>query len=257
MTGDDGRILLAQGREAEVFLQADGTVLKLMRNPDWDELVRREATALNVVRASGHGGLKVYGIVTVGGRPGLVVDRITGTDLLTALGARPWLVYRTGTVMARTHAAMHECVAPDSLPGLREELRIRIESAPDLAVELASYALGVLEGLPNGDRLCHGDFHPGNILGPWRQPVVIDWGGVTRGDPDADVARTLLVLRIRGAGAPPGTSLPLRLLIPMGRPPGPPLPLGLPADPPARPGSPRSLAGGVGHGPILRRSVFR
>lgn len=209
--------MLAQGREAEVFLQADGTVLKLLRNPEFEVLVRREATALDVVRASGHGGPTVHGIVTVDGRPGLVMDRVEGADLLTALGVRPWLVYRTGAVMARTHVAMHECVAPDSLPDLREELRFRIEGAPDLAPELASYALGVLEGLPSGDRLCHGDFHPGNILGPWRRPVVIDWGGVSRGDPDADVARTLLILRIRGAGAPPGTSMPLRLLIPIGR----------------------------------------
>jgi hypothetical protein len=217
VTGDEGRILPAQGREAEVFLQADGTVLKLMRNPEWEVLVRREATALDVVRASGHGGPRVHGIVTVDGRPGLVMDRLEGADLLTALGARPWLVYRTGAVMARTHVAMHGCVAPDSLPDLGEELRIRIESAPDLVPELASHALGVLDGLPSGDRLCHGDFHPGNVLGPWRQPVVIDWGGVTRGDPVADVARTLLLLQIRGAGAPPGTSLPLRLLIPIGR----------------------------------------
>lgn len=217
MAGDDGRILLAQGREAEVFLQADGTVLKLMRNPEYEALVRREATALEVVRVSGQGGPTVHGIVTVDGRPGLVMDRVEGSDLLTALGRRPWLVYRTGAVMARIQVAMHECVAPASLPDLREELRFRIEGAPDLAPALASYALGVLEGLPSGDRLCHGDFHPGNILGPWQQAVVIDWGGVTRGDPDADVARTLLLLRIRGAGAPPGTSLALRLLIPIGR----------------------------------------
>ncbi|HEY1989380.1 MAG TPA: phosphotransferase [Acidimicrobiales bacterium] len=217
MAGDEGRILLAQGREAEVFLQADGTVLKLMRNPEFGFLVQREATALDVVRASGHGGPTVHGIVTVDGRPGLVMDRIEGADLLTALGVRPWWVSRTGAVMARTQVAMHECVAPDSVPDLRDELRFRIETAPDLAPESASYALGVLDGLPRGDRLCHGDFHPGNILGPWWQPVVIDWGGVTRGDPDADVARTLLLLRTRGAGAPPGTSMLLRLLIPIGR----------------------------------------
>ena len=200
-----------------MFLQADGTVLKLMRSPEYEARVRREATALDVVRASGHGGPTVHGMVTVDGRPGLVMDRVEGIDLLTALGVRPWLVYRTGAVMARTHAAMHECVAPGSLPDLRDELRFRIEGAPDLAPRLASFAFGVLDGLPSGDRLCHGDFHPGNLLGPGREPVVIDWGGVTRGDPDADVARTLLLLRIRGAGPPPGTSLPLRLLIPIGR----------------------------------------
>lgn len=79
MAGDQGRILLAQGRAAEVFLQADGTVLKLMRSPGYEALVRREATALDVVRASGHGGPTVHGIVTVEGRPGLVMDRVEGS----------------------------------------------------------------------------------------------------------------------------------------------------------------------------------
>src|SRR5215475_12266456 len=29
--------------------------------------------------------------------------------------------------------------------------------------------------MPDGDRLCHGDFHPLNILGNTLDPMIIDW----------------------------------------------------------------------------------
>jgi aminoglycoside phosphotransferase (APT) family kinase protein len=72
-----------------------------------------------------------------------------------------------------------------------------------------------LRTLPSGDRLCHGDFHPANILGTLKSPVIIDWGDASRGAPAADVARTLLLLRM--GELPPNTSAPMRGLTAIGR----------------------------------------
>jgi aminoglycoside phosphotransferase (APT) family kinase protein len=75
--------------------------------------------------------------------------------------------------------------------------------------------LALLDDLPLGDRLCHGDLHPGNMLGSVSAPVVIDWGDAARGDPTADVARTVVMLRF---GRPlPGTMGPLTRLVGVGR----------------------------------------
>jgi hypothetical protein len=63
VVSDQERTLPGQGREAEVFLQADGTVLKLMRNPEWERRVQREATAL-LVRANGQAGPAVHRIIS-------------------------------------------------------------------------------------------------------------------------------------------------------------------------------------------------
>ena len=81
--------------------------------------------------------------------------------------------------------------------------------------QLAEFALEVLEGLPAGDALCHGDFHPGNIMMAGATPVLIDWTGAMRGDPVADVARTRLILRL--GEPPPGTSAALRIMARFGR----------------------------------------
>jgi aminoglycoside phosphotransferase (APT) family kinase protein len=80
---------------------------------------------------------------------------------------------------------------------------------------LRAFALRVLDGLPDGDRLCHGDFHPGNVLVAADRVSVIDWANAARGVPEADHARTLLLLR--WADPLPGTPLVSRGLMAAGR----------------------------------------
>ena len=50
--------------------------------------------------------------------------------------------------------------------------------------------------MPEDDRLCHGDFHPINVLGEASQPIVIDWPDACRGDPAADACRSYLLLKL-------------------------------------------------------------
>ena len=50
-----------------------------------------------------------------------------------------------------------------------------------------------MHNLPDDNCLCHGDFHPGNIMITTRGPIVIDWMDTTQGNSLADVARTSLL----------------------------------------------------------------
>ena len=52
-----------------------------------------------------------------------------------------------------------------------------------------------LRSMPEGERLCHGDFHPLNILGPPGGEILVDWPDATRGDPAADVCRSFVLIR--------------------------------------------------------------
>ena len=126
---------------------------------------------------------------------------LDGGAICTALGSYP------------QRATSGECtpIAPRD----EEALRRRIQLAVSIPKHLAAFALNVLGTLPDGGSLCHGDFHPGNLLLGSAGPFVIDWTGATRGDPDGDVARTLFLLR---SGEPvPGTRAPMRAVIAVGR----------------------------------------
>jgi aminoglycoside phosphotransferase (APT) family kinase protein len=215
MGGLEGLVLLAAGREADVFVRPDGLLVKLMRSPDFATRVDREAAALTTLAGMGHLAPRLEAAVNLDGRPGLVIERIEGLDLLTLLTRRPWRFVRAATAMANLHAGIHEVMAPTSFPDLKAELRVRIETTAALSAHLATYAVEILETLPAGDRLCHGDLHPGNVLGTWVAPVAIDWSDASRGVPAADVARTEVLVRFGEPIEPMST--PVRTLMSTGR----------------------------------------
>jgi len=198
---------IAEGREAEIFAWDDGTVLRLLRNPDGQRQLEWEAAAMRAAAGAGVRVPAVREITTFDGRPGLVLERIEGIDMLTLVGKKPWLVFSVGAQSGRIQAGVHEVRAPAEIPPLRVALRGRIERA-GLPASLAQFALGVLDGLPDGDRICHGDLHPGNIMRTAGEPVLIDWTNVTRGDPIADFARTNMMVRL--GDVPPGSPLVIR-----------------------------------------------
>ncbi len=134
--------------------------------------------------------------------------------MLALLQRQPWRVLALARALAKAHLAVHGVHAPADLPDLRQVLAARIDDAA-LPPQLRDIALRVLDGLPSGDRLCHGDFHPGNVLVAPDRVSVIDWAGAARGVPEADHARTLLLLR--WADPLPGTPLISRALMAAGR----------------------------------------
>jgi aminoglycoside phosphotransferase (APT) family kinase protein len=191
-----GRELIGEGREAEIFAWDDDTVLRLLR-PGFDPArVQGEAEAMRAAAAGGVAVPRVCDTITVDGRAGLVMDRVDGPDLITLMGRRPWTIPRAARIVGTAQARMHEVVAPPDLDDLRSHARFKIEATTGLPTELAELALATLDTLPDGDRLCHGDVHPGNVLLGSRGPAVIDWTNATRGDPAGDVARTRLMLQL-------------------------------------------------------------
>ena len=52
-----------------------------------------------------------------------------------------------------------------------------------------------MESLPDGDRICHGDFHPDNLIMTKAGPVIIDWEFGAKGVPEADIARTVVLVQ--------------------------------------------------------------
>jgi len=102
--------------------------------------------------------------------------------------------------------------APPEAYGINNNFRASLYMRP-LPKALKQAALEALAQLPEDTVLCHGDFHPDNIVLSARGPVILDWTDATHGHPLADVARTALLMQ--HAALPP--HMPGRWLIESGR----------------------------------------
>ncbi|MEO6015272.1 MAG: phosphotransferase [Devosia sp.] len=183
--------LIGTGKEAEIFAYGDD-VLKLYRSNGKAQAFREAAT----LAALSGTGLRVPDIRAAGqcgDRWGLVMSRAAGSTFADAMLADLSQVPAYLAAMARLHLGIHAKRVP-SLPDLKQRLAGRISAASVLDEARRQRLLASLAALPDGDRLCHGDFHPFNIVGPPDNAVIIDWLDAASGSPAADVCRSYLLL---------------------------------------------------------------
>jgi uncharacterized protein (TIGR02172 family) len=203
--------LIGQGRTAEVFSWGEGRILKLYQSWMPAYVVEREYNISRAVYAAGVPSPATYEFIEMEGRYGIVFERIEGVSLLAELQTKPLKLFTLARQLGELHAQIHACHAPAEIPSQRERIEFGITHAEDISDADKQAVCSYLRQLPEGEALCHGDFHPDNILMSSRGPVIIDWLTGTRGHPLADVARTKLL--ICTGGLPPGTPAHVRLVI--------------------------------------------
>lgn len=194
----DSLQLVGRGRTADVCAWEDGQVLKLFHPRFSEEPVRREALATRLAHEAGLAVPAVGGLVRVADRLGVIYERISGGTMLGAMRGNLPRVAPLSRQMGALHAAMHG-VKGGGLMLLSDYVEWNIAHAPGITEDLRAALLARLDTMPPGDALCHGDLHPDNIVMTARGPVIIDWMTAVCGNPLADIARSLLMIR---SGAP-------------------------------------------------------
>jgi len=184
----------------------EGQILKLYGDnvpKDWVERLNRVESALH------QAGLPVPAVgelIEIEGDLGQVYERIEGRTIAEAILGSPEVdpdtVRRLAHLFAETHARIHDCSdIPAELP-TRQLLGDLIRDLEILPPDLKGGVLKALGELPDNGRLCHGDFHPYNVLISPRGPVVIDWNNAHVNNPLEDVARSRLLLIEAGTFEP-------------------------------------------------------
>ena len=163
---------LGRGGTSDVYAWGPGLAIKVFKR-GLEDLARMELERATVVHDAGAPSPAVHDLVTIDDRLGIVFDRAEG----------PWALEwpDAATITARLHADIHDLTAPTELPRL-------LDTLADLGID----------GLPDGDRIFHGDFHPGNVLAHHDHWLVVDWSNAHRAPPVADVACSVLAIGYRG-----------------------------------------------------------
>jgi aminoglycoside phosphotransferase (APT) family kinase protein len=185
--------LIGSGKEAEVF-EYGREVLKLYRLGIAKRSAFREAAILAIIEAFDVPAPRTLGVRTVGERWGVIMTRADGPSFAEAMGGRTEAlpVYMKAMVRLQLAIHRHEAVL---LPDLKPRLMDRIRRATILGAARQGRLLDRLADMPAGDRLCHGDFHPFNVMGEPDNACIVDWLDATRGEPAADACRSYLLMR--------------------------------------------------------------
>ena len=182
--------MVGAGYTSDVYAWGEGRVLKLFHLGKPASRAQREFAVTRSVRVAGQPAPMAYDLIELDGRFGIVFERIDGPSLEDLAQARPWKLFAMARQLAELHVALHSHQPRIELPPQQQWIEEAIQDVEHLSASEKLAIRGQLAALPRGDALCHGDFHPGNILCGKNGPVIIDWGRASRGHPLGDVAWT-------------------------------------------------------------------
>jgi len=184
--------LLGAGKEAEVFAFGGGA-LKLYRAAAAKRSAFREAANAAVAESLGLPVPKIHGLRCFGDRWGILMSLAEGPSFAESIRAKPNLTSAYLTEMGLLQFRVHGHPGTH-FASLKARLAANIRQANGLDGATRNRLLAKLQALPEGERLCHGDFHPFNILGPRSRPTLIDWLDASSGVPAADVCRSYILI---------------------------------------------------------------
>jgi aminoglycoside phosphotransferase (APT) family kinase protein len=142
--------------------------------------------------------------------PTQVMERAPGTTMLEAFTARPWrarrLVDQIAGLALRLHALPTDGFPSDPATLVDHRLHLprgvvdRLDR-PDLAAALLKAEELAAAAMEGPAVVCHGDFHPLNVIVDGDRASVIDWTDAGLGPREADVARSTLLFHVAAIAA--------------------------------------------------------
>lgn len=138
---------------------------------------------------------KVYSLCVRENRFGIIYEKVVGRSLMEEMLDKT-SIDSSANLFLQTQMEIHNrSVSTDQIPSVKDKLLNDIMCINDFSSKQKEYLAAYIRSLPDGNALCHFDFHPGNVIMQGERPVIIDWMTACFGDPCADLARTYLLLR--------------------------------------------------------------
>ncbi|MFK7805939.1 MAG: phosphotransferase [Anaerolineae bacterium] len=184
---------VAIGRTADIHKWGEGTVVKLYHDWFQFEWIQGEATRSREVGKLDFPIPKVGEMVKVNGRNGLIFEHLDGQNMLANLKETPERLPDFAKRLAKLHLDLHQVDEQLDLPTQHGKLEHNIRRAAPLSAEQKEKLVGLLHQMPKKSQVCHGDFHPGNIVVTANGEAIVDWNDCSMGNPIADVARSSIL----------------------------------------------------------------
>ena len=184
---------IASRKNKDIYVE-DGKVIKLFVPSHPKSNILNEA--LNQARVDESSNLnipKLYEVKKYNDRWAIVTEYIEGKTISELMQENPDRFDEYLMLFVRVQQAILANSVP-MLNRIKEKFTRKLETATNIDENTKYELLQRLNGFKNHDELCHGDYHPSNVIVKEDGTVyVIDWAHVTQGNAAADAARTFLL----------------------------------------------------------------
>ena len=182
------------GRTAEVYDHEDNKVLKLFystvndKDIEYEYLITKNISDITSIVP------KVYDVINVKGRTGIVYEKLNGEMLSDHLSrnfknARK-IVHKFTQIQKRLNN-----ISTENLPNHTNRLKQKIMGSSLLCDSEKETILGYLKTI-NKNEICHGDYHPENVFVDQNHNFrVIDWANMFVSNKYIDIARTYYLIK--------------------------------------------------------------
>ncbi|GAB6429842.1 aminoglycoside phosphotransferase family protein [Bacillus luti] len=184
---------IAKGNTAEIYLYED-KVVKLFKEylPNTESI--NEAKKQRYAYSCGLSVPNVFEVTKIKNRQAIIMEYVKGDSigdlLLNNLNEAEHYINICVNQQKKIHAIS---VNSDKMEPMGERLEHQIKSVHRLDENKKKNILQKLDSVVFDSRLCHGDFHPFNLILSNGNVKIIDWVDASSGDVRADVFRTYLL----------------------------------------------------------------
>lgn len=189
------------GRRSKIFDEGNNTILKLYDPFFSKQKIEDEFNNTKTIFQIGRVPVpKPIELIKRGESMGILFQKVEGISLMNMFQNNPILYFTYGKMIAELHRTIHR-VSHIALPSQIELFTPVIQNTTRLSPAQKAQLLLLLNE-SNERKLCHGDFHHGNIMKTKKGTYfILDWMDAFAGDPMLDVALTAVNAAV--SDAPP------------------------------------------------------
>lgn len=182
---------IAIGNTAEIYLWKN-KIIKIFKDYLPNTVSSYEASKQKLAYSYGLFVPKVLDVIEIDGKQAIIMEYIQGETignlLLKNMEKSEYYMEISIDMQQNIHT-----IVTDSLEPMSKKLGSQIDSATNLDEKYKPILINKLDSMTYENRLCHGDFHPFNLIMSDKKVAIIDWVDSSSGDIRADIYRTYLL----------------------------------------------------------------
>ena len=185
-------------KNKEIFIDKDKVIKLFFEEHKKSDILNEALNQARIEEGSNINVPKLLEVTKINNRWALVSEYIEGSTITELMKQDPDNFDEYLNLFVEVQLIILSNSVP-MLNRIKEKFTRKLKNATNIEENTKYELLERLNGMKNHTKLCHGDYHPSNVIVKEDGSIyIIDWAHVTQGNASADAARTYLLFSMDG-----------------------------------------------------------